>query len=73
MAQLQAQEGERGGEGTEEEEMEDVLTPDEKRTAEDVKRTIQKSVFFVTFSMLMCVSMHGFLSVQAGGRRTTAG
>ena len=41
VAQLQARE--RGeGEEVEEEEMEDILTPDEKTTAEQVKKTIEK-------------------------------
>ena len=50
LAQLQARgevkgEGGRGEEEEEEEEMEEVLTPDEKSTAEGVKKTIQKWVF----------------------------
>lgn len=42
VAQLRAREGE----GEEhEEEMEDILTPDEKNTAENVKKTINKYVY----------------------------
>ena len=55
MAQLQAQEGGGGGgrgeEEEEEEEMEDILTPDEKTTAEGVKKTIQKCVVYTSFSV----------------------
>lgn len=43
MVQLQSKEGK--GE-LEEEDVEEILTPDEKTTAERVKKTIQKSVFF---------------------------
>ena len=41
VAQLQARGRGREGE-EEEEEMEDILTPDEKTTAEKVKKTIEK-------------------------------
>ena len=61
LAQLQARgevKGE-GGRGEEEEEMEEVLTPDEKSTAEGVKKTIQKWVFTtkcrLNFSAYYCM------------------
>ena len=55
LAQLQARgevKGEGGrGEEEEEEEMEEVLTPDEKSTAEGVKKTIQKWVFTTKYRL----------------------
>ena len=60
LAQLKAQ-GTRGE--VEEEEMEEILTPDEKSAAEGVRKTIRK---FVSFNPLLCVCFCLCFRLEAG-------